>query len=63
VDENPNPESWNSEGLRAKRCPVPFLEGAGVRQRGYPGHERVSVGVVSEDGAPLQSSRPRAITW
>jgi hypothetical protein len=24
VDENPNPESWNSEGLRAERCPVPF---------------------------------------
>ena len=24
VDENPNPESWNSEGLHAQRCPVPF---------------------------------------
>ena len=24
VDENPNPESWNSAGLRAERCPVPF---------------------------------------
>ena len=24
VDENLNPRSWNSEGLHAQRCPVPF---------------------------------------
>jgi hypothetical protein len=24
VDENPNPESWNSEGLRAERWPIPI---------------------------------------
>ena len=27
VAENLNPESRNSEGLHAKRCPVPFLVG------------------------------------
>ena len=30
ADENPNPESWNSEGLHAERCPVP-LYGTSLR--------------------------------
>jgi len=31
-------------------------EGAGFRQRGHPGYELVSVGVVPEDDAPLEPS-------